>query len=84
MWNVDSVTNSESCSLPGTGGVEGAPAVCISTANNGTLVGGGPQAWKTHSPLWFPDQRLRSQKAGLSGHLHSLRIVATRNTGLGM
>lgn len=58
--------------------------MCFPTANNGTLVGRGPQAWKTQPPLWVPDKIFRPQKGGFLGHLHFLKIVATRNTGLGM
>ena len=56
--------------------------MCFPTGNNGTLVGRGPQAWKTHPRLWVSDKSLRSQMGGLPGHLHFFKIVVTRNTGL--
>lgn len=62
----------------------GGARLCFPTANNGTLVGRGPRAWKTQPPLWVSDKSLRSQKGGFPGYLHSLKIVATRNTGLRM
>lgn len=84
MWDADSMTNSESGFLSWKwGGASGrGTAVCFPTGNNGTLVGRGPQAWKAHPPLWVSDKSLRSQMGGFPGHLHFLKIVVSRNTGL--
>lgn len=62
MWDAGSVTNSESGSLPGRGWCGRGGAVCFPTANNGRLVGSGPEAWKTQPPLWVPDKIFRSSR----------------------